>query len=252
MVRANSGEMHLPRVLGVIPARGGSKGIPKKNIANLAGQPLVAHTIIEARASQLSEVVVSTDDPEIAEISASYGLKPPFLRPKSLSEDDSLSVPVIMHCLDFMEEAAGAPFDAVMMLQPTSPLRSHVDINECIDKLFRTNSDSIISVANVEGIHPLRMKRIVGDLLVNYIEQGIEDMRPRQQLPPVFIRNGAIYLTTTGNLRERFSFAGPITRPYVMPSSRSVNIDSEMDLIVAEGIIQGTTVRAPSGHETKR
>ena len=240
------------RVLGVVPARGGSKGIPSKNIVDLLGRPLIDYTIGPALASRsVTDLVVSTDDPKIAEIATNSGAPPPFLRPHNLSTDDSHSLPVILHSLEFMEDQKGVEYDAVIMLQPTTPLRSQEDIDESVDKLFRTEADSVISVSNLEGHHPLRMKRIIGDLLVNYMDQGMEDMRPRQELPPVFIRNGAIYATTTLSLRKNLSFAGPVTRPYLMPLERSVNIDTELDLIVAKHLLAKGGLGRNGGQRTK-
>jgi len=230
--------MNNKKVLGVIPARGGSKGIPNKNIIEILNKPLINYSIEAALKSKLlTHCVVSTNDQLISSIAKKAGAKVPFLRPENLSHDSSLSFPVIMHALEFMEKEQGITYDAVIMLQPTTPLRSSSDIDESINMLFSTEGDSVISVSDVGANHPLRMKRVVGDRLLNYVDQGFEDMRPRQQLPPVYIRNGAIYLALRSTLTEQQTFSGKECLAYLMPEMRSVNIDANTDLIVAEHYI---------------
>lgn len=227
-------------VLGVIPARGGSKAIPNKNILSILGKPLVNYTIEAALESrQLTHCVVSTDSADIAEIASQAGALVPFLRPSELSTDTALSLPVILHSLEFMERTKGLDYDAVVMLQPTTPLRLSSDIDMALEKLFETDADSVISVVEVGAEHPLRMKRVIGDRLINYIDQGFEDMRPRQHLPPVYIRNGAIYATRRRTILEQQSFSGADCRPYEMPAERSINIDTLADLIIAEYYLSG-------------
>jgi CMP-N-acetylneuraminic acid synthetase len=221
--------------LAIIPARGGSKGVPNKNIRSLAGKPLIAYTIEAAKDSKvLTHTVVSTDSEEIATIVKSLGASVPFMRPPVLATDMAASLPVIQHAVNEMEAILKCRFDAIVMLQPTCPLRSASDIDEAVDKLFNSGADSVISVVDVGGHHPLRMKRIVGDRLINYIEQGAEDMRPRQILPPTYIRNGALYVARRETIMEKQSFVGEDCRAYIMPSDRSVNIDVFEDLLVAE------------------
>jgi len=231
--------MRNRRVLGIIPARGGSKGVPNKNITELLGKPLITYTIAAALESEfLTSVVVSTDDSVIAEISKKAGAQVPFIRPDSLSQDSSLSLPVVMHALRFMEAKEGLEYDAVMMLQPTAPLRTSVDIDEAIKKIFSSGADSVISVSNVEANHPLRMKKVDGDKLLNYVDQGFEDMRPRQQLPDVYIRNGAIYLALRATLTRQLTFSGDDCRAYIMPEERSINLDARRDFVMAEYYLQ--------------
>ena len=227
-------------ILGVIPARGGSKTIPKKNIFPVLGKPLLNYTIEAALESRLlTHCVVSTDSKDIAEIASRAGALVPFLRPPELSTDAALSLPVILHSLAFMERTNGLSYDAVVMLQPTTPLRLSSDIDMALGKLFETNADSVISVVEVGAAHPLRMKRVIGDQLINSIDQGFEDMRPRQSLPPVYIRNGAIYATRRRTLLEQQTFSGTDCRAYIMPTERSINIDTPADLIIAEYYLSG-------------
>ncbi len=223
------------KILAIIPARGGSKGIPNKNIIDIGGNPLIKYTIDAALESKmLTHCVVSTDSDAISDVAKSCGAMVPFRRPDNLSDDKALSLPVMQHAVDFMESDQGLLYDIVVMLQPTTPLRQAKDIDNAIKLLFDTNADSVISVVDVEGHHPLRMKRVIDGRLVNYIDQGHEDMRPRQELPPVYIRNGAIYATRRDILMKKDSFTGADSRAYVMPSDRSVNIDTHEDLLLAK------------------
>ena len=226
--------MNDKKILAVIPARGGSKGIPNKNIVDIDGNPLIKYTIDAALGSaMLTHCIVSTDSDAIADVAKSCGALVPFKRPEHLSDDKALSLPVMQHAVKFMEAKQGYQYDLVIMLQPTTPLRQTKDIENAINILLDTNSDSVISVVEVEGHHPLRMKRVVDGRLINYIDQGHEDMRPRQELPPVYIRNGAIYATRRDVLIKDSSFTGLDSSAYIMPSKRSVNIDTFHDLIVA-------------------
>jgi len=214
------------RVLGLIPARGGSKSISRKNLVDLGGVPLIQWTIQAALGSNLERVVVSTDDDEIAEISQSLGAEVPFKRPAELSSDQTLSIDVVLHALDVLEE----DFDAVMMLQPTSPFRTSIDIESAI-KIIE-DASSVISVVPVEGTHPARMKFVEDGVLIDPpFAETIENM-PRQELRPMYIRNGAIYLTRISDLRHR-TFKGALSRALIMPKERSINIDTGFDLALA-------------------
>jgi len=226
--------VHAPRILGVIPARGGSKGVPRKNLAPVLGKPLIAYTIEAALSSTLlTEVIVSTDDEEIAEVSRQWGAQVPFMRPAELATDRAQAVPTIQHAVREMEALRGARYDVVVMLQPTTPLRTAEDIDGCLRKLLATGADSVISVVEVGGHHPVRMKRIVDDQLVDYAEEEIEN-RPRQELPPVYLRAGSVYATRRDVLMEQNSFKGRVSRPYIIPPNRAVNIDTPIDLKIAE------------------
>ena len=224
--------------LAVIPARGGSKSIPKKNIAPLAGKPLIAYTIEAANSSKiLDDIVVSTDDPKIAEISKTFNGNIPFMRPPELATDSALTIGVVQHAIEFMEKERGSKYDYVILLQPTSPLRNSLDIDESVQKLITTNCDSVVSVVDVDGYHPFRMKRFVGDRLINFVDQGFEDMRPRQILPKVYIRNGAIYASKRKIVMTGGTLVGSDCRGIEMPPERSINIDSPEDFIIAEAAI---------------
>jgi len=226
--------MGAPRILGVIPARGGSKGIPRKNLAPILGKPLVAYTIEAALASRLlTETIVSTDDEEIARVSREYGAAVPFMRPAELAVDTALAVPTIQHAVREMEALRRVRYDVVVMLQPTTPLRTTEDIDLSLQKLLDTGADSVIAVVDVGGHHPMRMKRIVDDVLVDYDPEPVENM-PRQKLPKVYRRTGSIFATRRDVLMERNSFKGSVSRPYIVPPERAVDIDEPLDLKMVE------------------
>ena len=217
------------KVLGLIPARGGSQTIKRKIMIDLGGVPLIEWTIKTALDASLSRVIVSTDDKEIADFSEKIGCEVPFIRPSALATSSALAIDVINHALDVLDEE----FDAVMMLQPTTPFRTKVDIEQSIQIIG--DASSVISVVAVDGAHPARMKYIEEGLLIDPpFAERIENM-PRQELRRVFIRNGAIYLTKVPYLREK-TFKGPKSMALIMPPERSVNIDSEFDLRVARAI----------------
>ena len=155
------------KILGVIPARGGSKGIPKKNITDLCGRPLISYTINAAKKSKyLTDLIITTDSKEIAAVAEAFGGHVPFIRPKELSEDSTPSAPVVAHAVEFMEAEKKIRYDAVMLLQPTTPLRNTADIDTAIKLWVSERVDSVVSVVSVDAEHPLRMKRIIGNRLI--------------------------------------------------------------------------------------
>lgn len=223
------------RVLGVIPARGGSKGIPRKNIRLLGGKPLIAWTIEAAQASRLlTRVILSTEDEEIAEVGRQWGVEVPFLRPKELAQDDTPTLPVVLHALDWFE-VRGHRFDAVMVLQPTNPFRRADDIDGAIERLTTSGAESVISFVDVGDKHPGRMRSIDADFRVSNpsFSEAVEGMR-RQELPKYYLREGSIYLTRVETLREKKSFQGDDCRAWIIEPERAVNIDGELDFLLAE------------------
>lgn len=231
------------RVLGVIPARGGSKGVPHKNIRPLGGVPLIGHTITAARASRLARTVLSTDDAAIAEVARAHGIDV-IDRPAELATDSAKSLPVMQHALTTAEAEDRVVYDAVMMLQPTTPWRTTSDIDEAIARLEATGADSVISVVDVEGHHPARMKYLEGDRLVDPPFCEAYENQPRQELRPMYIRNGAIYLTRRAVLLGG-SFKGKDCRAQVMPVERSINIDTLLDFRYAEWLLAEGLAKAP-------
>lgn len=226
------------RVLGIVTARGGSKGIPRKNITPLLGKPLLAYTATAALASRLARTVLSTEDDEIATIGRGLGLEVPFLRPPALACDDTPTIPVLQDMVRKLREA-GDSFDAVMTLQPTNPLRRPEDIDGAISLLEKSGADSVISVYDVGEKHPARMKILSpeGRLIDPPFAEAFEGQR-RQDLPSFYLREGSIYLTRTNVLMEKNSIKGSDCRGWVMPAERAVNIDTPFDLFLAEQIMR--------------
>ena len=228
------------RVLAVIPARGGSKGVPRKNITPVCGRPLIEYTIETAIAAGplFHRVVVSTDDPAIAEISRRAGADVPFIRPADLATDSAKSVDVLRHATHFVEDQDGLRMDWIMLLQPTEPFRTTEDLANAIGLAHAERCDSVISVVQVFAVHPMLMKRIENRRLVPWCVDEPEGTRRQDYAPPAFMRNGAIYLTRRDILMERGSIWGSDSRPYVMPPERSVGVDSELDLRLVELLME--------------
>jgi N-acylneuraminate cytidylyltransferase/CMP-N,N'-diacetyllegionaminic acid synthase len=225
------------RTVFVIPARGGSKGIPHKNIVNLTGKPLIAYTIQAALKSKNSQrVIVSTDDVKIAEVAKSYGAEVPFLRPAELAKDDAPSLLVIQHAVKYVEENEGHKFDVVVVLQPTSPLRSKEYIDEAVEKLLRTGADSVVTVCEVKH-HPFWSFTAKGDNLYPFSKKGIT-IGKRQDLPEIYAVNGAVYALRRDVLFEQNSLYGKDTRAVVMPYEESLDIDNYFDLFIAEMMLK--------------
>lgn len=229
-----------PRIFAVVPARGGSKGVPRKNLREVAGQPLIGWTLATALAARhlFAEIVVSTDDPEIAAVSRSCGVEAPFLRPAELAADRAPTLPVLRHAVEFLETRSGRPCDWVCLLQPTAPLRSVADLEAAVALAAAGNCDSVISVTRVEAHHPILMKRIEGDRLLPYCLEEKEGTRRQDLEPPAYLRNGAIYLTRRDVLMERGSIWGEVIRPLLMPAERSHSIDTEIDLRLADLLLR--------------
>ena len=235
------------RVLAVIPARGGSKGVARKNIRSICGKPLIAYTIEMANAIQhmLYRAVVSTDDPEIESVARRYGGDVPFLRPAELSGDRVPTLPVLQHAVKFVEEQGQTTIDWVLLLQPTTPFRSIEDIDATLAMAQQGGCDSIISVVQVFAEHPIFIKCIENERLLPFNLEEKEGTRRQDCHPPAYIRNGAVYLTRRDIIMNANSIWGEVIRPYVMPPERSVNIDGELDLKLAEALIRERQEQPP-------
>jgi CMP-N,N'-diacetyllegionaminic acid synthase len=227
------------RVLGIVTARGGSKGIPRKNIAPVLGRPLLAYTADAALASRrLTRVVLSTDDEEIARVGRSCGLDVPFMRPPELARDDTPTVPVLQDVVRRLE-ASGQRYDAVFTLQPTNPLRRAEDIDGAVELLEKTGADSVISFVDVGEKHPARMKSIDPDgrVVDPPFAEAMEGQR-RQDLPRLYLREGSVYLTRRDVLMERNSLKGGDCRAWIVPPERALNIDTPLDLFIVEQVMR--------------
>lgn len=223
------------RVAALIPARGGSKGIPHKNIKNLAGKPLIAHSIAQAEAlkgSAIDRIIVSTDSPEIAAVAKEYGAEVPFLRPAHLALDQSPGIDPVIHLLETLPG-----IDAVVLLQPTSPLRTAQDILECV-RLFQSSGQSVVSVTEVAK-HPAWMYQLGEGRKLNKF-MDLSSTR-RQDLPPLFCLNGAVYVASRKQLLSERSFINAETLGYTMPHARSVDLDTLADWEYAEFLISRMT-----------
>ena len=210
----------MTQILGIIPARGGSKGVPHKNIKPLLGTPLLAYTILEAARSRLlTTFIVSSDDPAIIGVAERYGAPAPFTRPAELATDESPVIDTIKHALLYMERKQHLTYEYVALLQPTSPMRTAHDIDDAITLLLRSGGDSLISVTDVGSYHPSRMRQIVNGRLVEVIGSQFSFLR-RQDLPKLFILNGALYIARRDIVFEKGSLQGDNCLPYVMPAER--------------------------------
>ena len=223
-----------PSVLGIITARGGSKGIPNKNIAPLHGKPLIAYTIEAAKRSKLLiRTMISTDSEEIAAIAKQYGAEVPFMRPPELSTDAALALDVLAHAIRYAEEHDGQTFDYVMMLQPTSPLRTGEDIDACIRIAVESDADSVFSMKELPDFAPQKMKTIRNGQIFPFLEEEKGQSAPRSRAEKVYKRNCAIYLTRTELILQGDQF-GKKSMAYVMPRERSIDINDPVDLELTE------------------
>ena len=227
-------------VLGVIPARGGSKGIAGKNLALVGGRPLLAYTADAARASRtLTHVIVSTDDAAIADAARGLGLDVPFMRPASLAADDTPMLPVLQHAVAEMA-ARHVHADAVVLLQPTSPLRRGEHIDAAVSLLVTSGADAVVSVVDVpHQFNPVSVMRMADDRLEPFLDGPT--VTRRQDKPRVFARNGPAVLVTRTPVLTAGSLYGTDCRGLVMRAEESLDVDSPWDLTVLEAILARRT-----------
>jgi CMP-N,N'-diacetyllegionaminic acid synthase len=220
-------------ILAVIPARGGSKGVPRKNVRELNGKPLIAWTIQEARQSQyIDRLILSSDDDEIIQVAQEWGCEVPFKRPKELASDQTPGISPVLHAVQQCPD-----HDYVVLLQPTSPLRSVSDIDGCIQKCIAQGAPACVSVA--ESQHSPYWMYTLDSL--NHMNPLIGNHAPvlrRQDSPSIYMLNGAVYVARTDWLIEHKTFVGQDTLGYPMTLERSIDIDSEIDLVIADYLLQ--------------
>jgi N-acylneuraminate cytidylyltransferase len=224
-------------VLAVVPARGGSKGIPRKNLAEVSGIPLVAHSIRHALASpSIGRVIVSTDDDEIARVAREFGAEVPFPRPAALAGDDVLDHPVFVHVLKTLRETSGYAPDLVVHLRPTTPFRRIEWIEESIALLAgRPDADSVRSVSRPSQ-HPYRIFRIQDDGFLQPLmahEHPVPFLLRRQELPPVYYYNCVVDVTRPATILDKGSMTGDRMLPYILPEDEVIDVDSRRDLELA-------------------
>ena len=226
------------RILAIIPARGGSKGIPRKNIKLLDGKPLIAYTIEAAKKSQLiTDLIVSTDDPEIAQIAKDWGADVPFLRPEEISGDNVPMIEVVKHGLNFMEAKDDVQFDYSVTLQPTSPFRLVEDIDKTLQLLIDTTADSAVTVVEVEtGYHPIKMKKMEGPKIIPCFMEEPEGML-RQDYPKIYKRSSAVYAQKRDLIIKQNRFYGDYVVGHIVPQDRSIDIDNQFDWLKAEHML---------------
>ncbi|OGA50948.1 MAG: acylneuraminate cytidylyltransferase [Betaproteobacteria bacterium RIFCSPLOWO2_12_FULL_63_13] len=218
-------------VLAIVPARGGSKGVPRKNIRPLAGKPLIAWTIEAAcKSGYIDRLILSSEDAEIIGVAKALGCEVPFVRPAELAQDDTPGIDPVLHALKALPG-----YDYVVLLQPTSPLRTTADIDNCIARCEEKAAPACVSVTE-PAHHPQWMFTLSNaEVLLPISEQrGVR----RQNLPDVFALNGAVYVARTAWVFEAGGFLGEGTQGYVMPSSRSIDIDTEQDFAFAACLLQ--------------
>jgi N-acylneuraminate cytidylyltransferase len=222
------------KIIAIIPARGGSKGIPRKNIRLLAGKPLIVYTIEAALKSKyLDRVIVSTEDREIAEISKKYGAET-IKRPKTLARDGAKTIDAIFHLLSVLKKEKCEP-KIIILLQPTSPLRTVNDINKAVEFFLENKCKSVISVCEPDhsfyGLLKIEKKYLKPIFHWKYFKQR------RQTLPKTYIPNGAIFISAPKTLKKYKSFYNNKILPFTMPLERSIDIDNEIDFFIAESYL---------------
>ncbi len=221
--------------IAIIPARGGSKGVPQKNIKNLNGYPLIAYSIkIAEKAKIFDRIIVSTDDKKIAGISQDFGAET-FKRNSSLAQDDSPMIDVVFDVINKCSKQNRRP-QLIVLLQPTSPLRFVKYILECISLFEEKKPDVVMSVCNFEH-NPLWSLKIEDNRLVSLFSDSMKKTS-RQQLLDIYRPNGSIYVSTPQNLERTRSFFSQNTIPYLMPNEHSIDIDTEFDFELAEFILK--------------
>jgi len=226
------------KVLAIIPARGGSKGVPRKNLRHVGGKPLIGWAIEASHASKyIDRTIISSEDSEILEVARSYGCEVPFIRPAELSQDDTPGMAPILHAIDQLPG-----YDLVVVLQPTSPLRSTEEIDAAIALCISKNAASCVSVTYADK-HPLWMYQMTEDHLIHPIIAGQSMITRRQDLPDAYILNGAVYVATTNHLLLHKNFLTEDTIGFVMPKESSIDVDTELDLFIVDSIIKRNVLK---------
>jgi CMP-N-acetylneuraminic acid synthetase len=224
------------KILAIIPARGGSKRLPKKNILDIAGKPLISWSINAAKKSlYIDDIIVSTDCEDIARVSEEYGATVPFLRPENISTDMSSTNDVILHAINAYKQGE---FDYYIILQPTSPMRNSIDIDESIRQIFESNLDGVVSVCECEH-SPLWCNTLPQNKeLGSFLPEGIKNLRS-QDLDTYYRLNGAVYLYKNDS---RFQYEGIFysdkVQALIMPTERSIDIDNIFDFKVAKALLE--------------
>lgn len=227
-------------VLAIIPARGGSKGVPRKNVKDLCGKPLIAWTIEEALKSKyIDRLIVSTEDDEIAEISKKYGAEVPFVRPKELAEDTSKAIDTYIYTVNKLRYDFKYRPDIILILQATSPFRKTKHIDEALNLFINKQADSVISVMEIDN-YPEWLKKITQEgKLIDYID-STKNYLNRQEIDEYYVPNGAIYIFKTEIITNLKTYYTDDTYAYIMQKEESIDIDTKFDFKIAQLILKET------------
>lgn len=224
------------KVLALITARGGSKGLPRKNILEVHGKPLIVWSIETAKKSKyIDRLIVSTDDTEIVAVCREHGADVPFMRPQELSSDTASSIDVALHAIKFLGKEE---YDYLVLLEPTSPLRTVQDIDKALENLDKSDAESIVGVGKQEATHPrFSIKISENGLLEPYLKNQKKHVR-RQDLDDLYFLEGTIYASTVGALFSKRSFCHDKTLPYVVERYKQFEVDEEMDIYIIEAMMK--------------
>ena len=231
-------------IIAIVPARGGSKKVPRKNIKILDGKPLLYYTIREAKKSKyIDRIIVTTDDREIADIALKYDAEVPFLRPGELAGDNITDLPVFQHCIQWIEQNEKYQVDVVVHLRVTAPLRTIEHIDKGIELLLKNPSADSLRSLTIAGQHPMKMWMLKNNQLEPFIpesQSGLEESynMPRQRLPKVYIQNASVDVIWCKTIIEKNSMCGDKIIPFIMDEDVSVNIDTKVDFILAETLLK--------------
>ncbi len=227
------------KVIAITLARGGSKGVPKKNIAVLAGKPLIEYTFEQAvKSSLINRYIVSTDDYEIANFSKKKGIEVPFIRPANLASDTASSADALKHAVKYCESQENIKYDLVVELMCTNPFKTTHDIDSCINLFMENDVDSVIGVSKLEEHHPARIKKLENGFITDFCVPETSSRR-QDLLPEAYIRNGSIYAISRDKLiNEGYRFGGNKSLGYIMEEPANINIDSKWDLMLADLILK--------------
>jgi CMP-N,N'-diacetyllegionaminic acid synthase len=235
------------KVLALITARGGSVTLPRKNVLPFSGKPLIAYSIEVARGAReagapIDRIIVSTDDAEIADVSRRWGAEVPFMRPAELAQPDTPSLPVAQHAVRHAEQEGNLRYDWMLLLQPTSPLRSKEDVCGALEIARRNDATAVVSVTSANSTHPAKLKLIEDGVLKPYLGESLQQPARQDFSFDVYKTNGAIYLTKRDVLMEEGSFYGSRPRGFIMPPERSIDIDTRIDFEIAEFLWRRTSM----------
>ncbi len=226
------------KILGLILARSGSKGIKQKNISKLCGKPLIAWTINSAlKSKRLTDVILSTDSATIAKIGKKFGADVPFIRPLKFSKDKSPSIDAIEHAIKWLRKK-GKNYEFVVLLEPTSPLRDHNDIDLAINKVIKLKAQSLVSVSKAVALHPAYLYKKTKTEKIKPFKTYKKKYIRRQDIEPVYFMEGTIYISKVSTLLKKKTFCHKNTLMYEVPKWKSFEIDDSLDLILVRAIIQ--------------